>query len=536
MRKVGVDDFFAAGGDGATLAAALVPFETWRASVKGEEGGKRALGLTKELADAITQDMCFAQDAGGFLYYFVGGVYRPKAEEYVRRRVKGLLEADERTKEWTSGAANEVVEYIRVDAPQLWPEPPLDIVNVQNGLLDVVTRTLAPHAPTHLSVVQIPVAYDPEATCPGWEKFVDDVFPADARDLAWEIPGYLMVPDTRIQQSILLLGDGGNGKSTYLKAVSAFLGRANVSALSLHKIESDRFAASDLVGKLANICADLPSEHLAGTAIFKQLTGGDVLGAEYKYKPVFKFQPFVRLLFSANRPPHSGDTSEAFFDRWVVVPFDRTFRGTKSETPRLVLDARLADPSELSGVLNHALGALASVRERHGFTQSETLREAAAEFRRETDPVAVWLERATLQEPDAWVLKSALSEAYAASARKEGATPLSVNSFGRALHRLRPGIDEKQRTVAGKLQWVWLGIGLRAPDTVGDSRHSRDSRESISVTSASDEKRKSGEAEGDGVSEITNMETRESREWSEGQAPGDGADGEEEVCWDEGEL
>jgi putative DNA primase/helicase len=137
-----------------------------------------------------------------------------------------------------------VVKYIAVDAPELWDRPDVNIVNVENGLLDVRRRLMVPHSPDLLSPVQIPVRYDPAAHCPAWDKFVAEVFPEDTEGIAWEIPAWLMTPDTSIQKAILLTGDGANGKSTYLRAVLSFIGKQNASAVSLPKLENDRFSAA----------------------------------------------------------------------------------------------------------------------------------------------------------------------------------------------------------------------------------------------------------------------------------------------------
>jgi phage/plasmid-associated DNA primase len=75
--------------------------------------------------------------------------------------------------------------------------------------------------------------------------------------------------------------------------------------------------------------------------------------------------------------------------------------------PRRVLDARLADPAELSGVLNKALSVLPSLRSR-GFTESQSMKQAAMEFRQTTDPLAVWLDHATIQGPEVFVAKDVL--------------------------------------------------------------------------------------------------------------------------------
>jgi hypothetical protein len=100
-----------------------------------------------------------------------------------------------------------------------------------------------------------------------------------------------MTPDTSIQKAIPLTGDGANGKSTYLRAVLAFISRHNASALSLHKLENDRFSAVRRVGRLANICPDPPTTDMVSASVFKVITGGDPLMAEYKFQGLLRVHP-----------------------------------------------------------------------------------------------------------------------------------------------------------------------------------------------------------------------------------------------------
>ena len=416
-------------------------------------------GPTKRLADAILRHEHFACDAGGRLYVFTNGAYRPHGKAAVKRAVKHLLNEWDMSKKWSVHRAGEVVEYIRVDVSELLPRPPVGTVNVANGLLDVTKRMLKPHDPAFLSPIQIPVIYDPSAQCPAWVKFAADTFPKDARDLPWELVAWLMRPCTSIQKAVLLLGEGSNGKSTFLAALTALIGKPNVAGLSLHKLETDKFATARLVGKLANVCPDLPSKHLTETSVFKALTGGDILSAERKYAESFEFSPFARLVFSANVPPHSTDASHAFFRRWLVVPFYRTFEPAE-QVPRDVLDARLAEPQELSGVLNKALDVLPRLL-KSGFTESQSMRDAWNEFRETTDPVAVWLDAHTVQGTDLMVAKRDLLKAYNATARAEQRPTMTGMGFGQALKRLQPSIREAQRTIAGAVTWVWRGLGLK---------------------------------------------------------------------------
>lgn len=432
---------------------------------------RRSQGLTVDVATAILSRTRFARDAGGALYHYHGGVYRPGGERIVRARVKAVLNASDLLKLWKIRLADEVVEFIAVDAPTLWDRPPLDVVNVANGLLHLPSRTLSPHTPDHLTQVQLPVAYDPAAECPGWEAFLDAVFPADAlaAGVPWEIAGDLIQPDRSHQKAILCVGEGGNGKSTYLSGLVAFVGRRNVSGVSLHRLEADRFAAARLVGKLANVCPDLPSTHLVGTSVFKAIVDGegDAISAERKFRDAFDVVPFCRLVFSANWMPRSADSSHAFFRRWTVLPFSRTFEeGDPRRRRRAELSAELAEPAELSGLLNRALATLPALRQ-HGFTETPSMQQAWQEFREATDPVSVWLTQRTVGVADAVTPKQELLLTYNADAADAGRPPLTATAFGLAVKRHWPDVTDAQRIVANKLVWCWLGIGLRTTSTPG---------------------------------------------------------------------
>ena len=64
-------------------------------------------------------------------------------------------------------------------------------------------------------------------------------------------------------------------------------------------------------------------------------------------------------------------------------PFERTFEDAEA-IPRDILDAQLADPDELSGVLNKALAVHPRLRD-PGLTETESMERAFAGFRQTTD-------------------------------------------------------------------------------------------------------------------------------------------------------
>ena len=352
-----------------------------------------------------------------------------------------------------------MIRYIAAECPELWDEPPGDIINVNNGLLNVVTRELLPHSPEHLSSVRIPITYDPFAKCPEWDRFNAGIFPADSIQIAWEITYWLMNPDRTIQQAVLFQGEGSNGKSTYLEANRRAIGRGNTASMPLQRLEADRFAAAALFGKLANICPDLPSQGLTGTSVFKTITGGDYLQAEYKFKDSFSFRPYCKLIFSANRMPQSPDDSHAFFRRWTVIPFANQFDENDSRTlSQDVLLQKLTAPAELSGLLNRALDAGDQLRKERHFTIGPSIAEANTEFRRATDPFSVWLEANTVLAATGYILQTELRNKYAEVCTQAGRAAPSAKAITAMLRSIRPGVELKQKRLEKTNPWAYFGI------------------------------------------------------------------------------
>jgi putative DNA primase/helicase len=426
--------------------------------------------LVRDLAGAITAKEHFARNSSGVLYAYRGGVYRPDGELLIRQRVKHQLLDCDGSELWSRALTREIVEFVALDVPELPDRPSAELINLENGFLNVRTRQLFPHSPDLLSTVRIPLTFHPQATCPEIDKFIGEVFPEDATELGWEILGDLLTPDRSVQKAICLLGEGGNGKSAFLDLATQFVGVENVCHLSLQRLESDRFSAARLYGKLANICTDLPSDRLSSSAMFKAITGCDRITAEIKYRDSFEFTPFARLLFSANRLPASNDASQAFFDRWLIVPFPKRFRHRRGEMPRHILQARLCVHRELSGALNKALDGLERVRRRCWFTESKESRIKVKRYQSANDGLAAWLDEHTVASLDAEVPQSELHAAYTSACRQSSCRPASKQLFGRRLQMLRPHIEMAQRSRAGRRVWVYVGIDLRgrANEPTGD--------------------------------------------------------------------
>lgn len=409
--------------------------------------GKKAAFNARQLADKLIAETPVAVGAAR-LHVYVGGTYRPDGERNLRRRI-ALRLGDE----WRRSYADEVIGYLRDSADELWEAPPLDRINCANGILDLAKFRLEPHDPDFLSPVQIAAAWDPKADCEEVDRFLADVLPAELGPVIHELAGYLVTPDNSLQVAVMLLGEGANGKSTLLRLLGALIGEANVSTVPLHRLDEDRFAPAELYGKLANVFADLDARALAASSMFKAITGGDAITGERKYAAPFSFRPYARLLYSANEPPPTPDSSDAFFRRWLTLPFERRFDPATADR---TLIHRLTTPSALSGLLTRGVQSIDLLRHSGSFQPTEAASAAAERFRVDSDSVAGFLADCTRLDTEGRVPRPRLFDAYRTWCEQSNRRPVSKQRFNRRVEALRPAAT----ITAYQGVRCWAGIAM----------------------------------------------------------------------------
>ena len=275
------------------------------------------------------------------------------------------------------------------------------------------------------------------------------MLPEDAIPVVEEMMGYLLTPDTSMHKAFLLLGGGSNGKSLLLDVLRAMLGPENCSATPLQALGEDKWAPASLVGKLANLCADLPAATQRDTSKFKEIVAGDTMNAEEKYHAPFSFRPFARLVFSANEAPGTTDSSHGYWRRWLTIPFPHTF-AKATDTVALAEGANPIDEklpprlmAELPGILQLALTGLARLRAQGGFTQSPSCEAALQQYRERADSVAAFAAEVCRVEPGCATEKTALYVEYSGWCSDAGREPLGRNKFYERIEAT-PGVHERR--------------------------------------------------------------------------------------------
>ncbi len=157
------------------------------------------------------------------------------------------------------------------------------------------------------------------------------------------------------------------------------------------------------------------------------------------------------LIFSANHFPAARFGTQAYFERWLLIEFERCYRGSKR------VDARLSASWELSGALSRARPALRRLRESNRFRQTVSVRRACAESEVGADPFRSWLETETVRVPSKSISQSLLHAEYASACLQANHEQM----FARLIKKHTPDRREFQKIVDGTKQWIYGGIGLR---------------------------------------------------------------------------
>lgn len=332
------------------------------------------------------------------------------------------------------------------------------LVNVRNGLLDIRDMSFKEHTPSYLSTVQLNVEYNPQAHCPQFEKFLNEVLDCRLIPLVQEILGYLLTTNTSAQKSFVLLGPARTGKSTLLWVVEyLLLGKKNVSNIPWQEI-GDKFKTAELLGKLANVFSDLPSKSIDDTGIFKVVTGEDYLMAEKKNKNPFKFRPFARLVFSCNElPKNYVDRTEGFYRRLIIVPFNRQIDKNKIDKALKYKFQR-----EKEGILNWALEGLKRLYENNfEFSENELTDEVKKEYKRENNNVISFVEECCEIDSLFSCSRIELYESYKEFCGEAGLKALSHIKFNKELE----GNFNVTRARNRKLR-LWNGIRIKLDDLI----------------------------------------------------------------------
>lgn len=332
----------------------------------------------------------------------------------------------------------EVMAYLDILIRENTSAAPANMIAFRNGLYDVYTDEFVPFSHDHIITNKIEWDYNPNAYWETTDEVLNNIACNDSaiRSLLEEMIGYCFFRRNELGKCFILTGSGSNGKSTYLNMVKAMLGKRNCSSLSLKKV-GERFKPTMLFGKLANIGDDISDAFIADTEEFKKIVTGETIEGEYKGKDSFDFDPYCKLIFSANSIPRlgKGRDNSALMRRLVIIPFNATFSNQNPNFKPFIGDS-LKGQESMEYLILLGIQGLKRVLINREFTTSQKVQDELDEFEESNNPILGFFKEcqnedvAIENEPTSNVYKK-----YQEYCIANTLTPLSTGEFSKQVKK-----------------------------------------------------------------------------------------------------
>lgn len=349
-------------------------------------------------------------------YRYDGKCYIPQTDAELRARLAGFITGPEdRRKIWNVFAKNgleektvkpvptflnQCLELIRgygiinyrPDVP-FWittSAPATNHLALNNGILNLDTYELLPHTPDCFTLAALEFDYKPDAACPRFVKFLDEICQGDEQKICalQEVFGYCLQSSQDGQKIFIFCGEGKNGKTVTANVLKALIGPNNCSAVPLETLHTPH-ATSAMVGKMLNFSMEWKYIEEQAEGLLKAISGGDPVFVNPKNKNAFATILSAKFVVVSNEMPRVTDRTHGMWRRLHIIPFNYVVPD-QQEIPMQALLEEFRP--ELPGILNFAVEGLRAFRTQKGFTETKEMVEVRDDYRRGSSSVWSWAE------------------------------------------------------------------------------------------------------------------------------------------------
>ena len=350
-----------------------------------------------------------------------------------------------------------------LDGFELNNPPAEKLISMVNGLFQMDQLVLFPHSLGFFTYNSLPFEYNPQAQCPLWLKFLNDVWGDDheAIELLQEYFGYILSGDTRQQKFLNIIGPRRSGKGTINRVLTDLLGQANVVSPQMEEL-CDTFGLQPWLGKQLASFTDArvtPKNSAGVVSQLLRIVGADTVTVNRKNKESWSGYLPTRIIVYSNEMLQLAENSNALTGRMLVLTMTNSFYGKE--------DVTLADrlTAELAGIFNWAIEGHIRRLKRTGqrFIQPKSAESTLELMTELSNPLATFMEEVTDFGEGYEVGKDDLFACYKHWAIKKNYHPGTEMSFKRRFLAATQELLVKsyRRRENDETFYVYLGVKLK---------------------------------------------------------------------------
>lgn len=309
---------------------------------------KTHVGVAREVVSRF-DGLLYANGLGFFVY--ANGVWVKDRMQMVRSTIHGIsdqlaelaqeMAGQEAAKTYAAASARlrstTFIDYVIKELKAMVPVDPEDfdqehhLLGFLNCVVDLKSGEMLEHSKDFMLTRQIAVEYDPDAVCPRWDQFIEEIMPDQPEMPSYlqRLVGYGITGSTAEQCFAVLWGTGANGKSIFTDTLSeVFQDVTTTTPFSTFEERANGGIPNDLAA-LRGARLVFASEGERGKpmaeSVIKRVTGQDMITARFMREEFFSFRPTFLIMMGTNYKPNFKGQDEGLWRRVKLVPFKRFF-------------------------------------------------------------------------------------------------------------------------------------------------------------------------------------------------------------------
>lgn len=439
---------------------------------KSREGINQATELIVKYILEKNKIYTTKDDIKSEMWIYTNGIYLPNGRSYIREFCRKVLE-----KAYNNYLSNTVIAKVETDTfieqDKFFSNNYVEEIPVQNGILNVLTKKLSSYNPNKIFFNKLPVFYIPTATNNNIEKFLKDILDKEEDLLViYEIIGSGLYKDYFTEKAVMLVGSGRNGKSKLLELIKRLFGTENCCSVPLRCMKESDSSLCELHKNLFNLAGDLSGGDLKDMGMFKQTTGRDTLQAHRKYLRDLIFVNYAKHVFACNELPRVFDTTDGFWDKWVLLNFPYKFvtqeeygklsdeekKFHKIKDPDII--NKISTPEELSGLLNKSVDGLHRLLKQKNYSQTKGTKEIKEFWIRNSDSFTAFCIDNIMIDNFKYITKKELRNKFNLYCKRYNLKGTGDKSIKATLED-RYGVIEERKLIDNEQKYVWEGIRFK---------------------------------------------------------------------------
>lgn len=465
-----------------TLARAISIREDRRRTVPDAQKHWTELGNAERLIEAYGNNLRYCEAKGGWLVWN-GYCWLPDRTNQVPQQlqsiVRGLHAQVDRTGDFDLSSALKkwalASEAARVQDGTLKLASTLEGVTVPlegfdhqpwhfaaaNGIIDLRTGDLLPHAREFHFTTVSGVGYQPTARAPRWRAALERWLPdEEVRRFIQRAVGYTLTGMTSEQVFFFLHGAGSNGKSTFILVLQGIIGqmcrRISTEAVTLRNGSGPgtlrEQAAARLVGARMAVVSEIDRNARWAEGWLKDLTGGGVISTKVLYRDPGETLPTAKLWIDANHEPRAMPgaiegmqaETDSFWRRLREIPFHTAV----SPSERILDFHRILLRDEGPGILAWAVEGCLEWQ-LNGLPVPTVVKAATDAYRHKEDTLRPFIDEWLIRKEGCQVTMKNVNVAYKMWASENGEKPIPKRI-------LQGWLEERGFKIINNVHGTWL--------------------------------------------------------------------------------